>query len=203
MYPFPGTGNINCCWLTADPSLGCPLPPQGTASFRLHSLLAVATANDYLMQEHRSPTPFSQFGTFLKGHPSCRAPCSIIWGLTELYFMLASPSGQSCFPPFLTGMSPKTFLSKLCACTSPSQSVSRKPRLRYILGAEGAEALEPGVGAVCSSLRCGGMQLPSGTWGQSRGRRDTQTSLSSHPPTPFLPCHSLDRPNWKPASKGV
>lgn len=40
---------------------------------------------------------------FLKDHHRSRAPCSIIGGLIELYFMLTS-SGQSCFLPFLTVM---------------------------------------------------------------------------------------------------
>ena len=145
MHLFPGAGNINPSWLAAVCSLGCLQPSQGTASFRLHFLPGTAMASDYLMQAYKSPTSFSQFGAFLKDHHRSRAPCSIIGGLIELYFVLTS-SGQSCFLPFLTVMSPKMLLIKLCACTSPSQSVSRKPRLRYILGAKGAE---------CRSLKCG------------------------------------------------
>ena len=159
----------------------------------------MAMANDYLMQVYKSPTPFSQFGTFLKDYHSSRAPCSIIGGLTELYFMLTS-SGQSCFLRFLTVMSPKMLLIKLCACTSPSQSVFRKPRLRYILGAEGAE---------CWSLECG---LHVGALGgevcshhQGRGARTGKEAI----PKPLslsilqLPsfCASHWRLNWKPASK--
>ena len=152
----------------------------------------MAMANDYLMQVYKSPTPFSQFGTFLKDYHSSRAPCSIIGGLTELYFMLTS-NGQSCFLWFLRVMSPKMLLIRLCACTSPSQSVFRKPRLRYILGAEGAE---------CWSLECGlhvgalGVEVCSHHQGQgasqNRERSNTKTSLSFHPPASFLLCQSLE-----------
>lgn len=148
------------------------------------SLPRMAVANDCLMQAYKSPTPFSQFGTFLKDHHSSRAPCSIIGDLIELYFMLTS-SGQSCFLPFLTVMSPKMLLIKLCACTSPCQSISRKPRLRYILGAKGAE---------CWSLECGlhvgalGVEVCS--YHQGQGARTGKEAIPkplSLPSSSFLP----------------
>lgn len=81
-------------------------------------------------------------------------------------------------------MSPKILLIKLCACTSPSQSVSRKPRLRYILGAKGLNAGAWSVGCMSGAL---GVEVCSYHQGQGArtGKEVIPKPLS--PSSSFLP----------------